>query len=851
MSFYKRLSPCPVCGLQNKRCWQKVGSGAVHCRQTPRGDWTFLGYDQLGFSTYISPTYITDSTIASDIENENYVEYVEPEDKNLRFLHLVNDHPITSVQRTKLHLRGLDDSQIDKISDRLFNVVNGTILGQYIEGVDKQTKWQGATGLYITTKDTSGRLRDGQISPSVITHSKYVWGKSSIVSKRLQSGALPYQYACYVKKPLALFICEGILKPLLCASLFPWYAWAGFAGGRSTLTEIQEIIEHAISLGIRYVVLMPDADSFNNPQVLRNYRKTYTQIRSVTPTLPVAIGDWGQWFDKTKKDCDETTWFKDITYHKAECLTSMQPSVIDIHAYLGVTGKKTIPSTRETHENTTNWLPKILESAEKFHHVALPVGFGKTHTIGGIQTSKHVFYLSQQPDYPATQTLEDWARFPVRHSGKKESDCKRYVVPTYNKVKIGKGNCQYAFEHRQVLQAQAEYSICKFCPVESQCKTSQGEGYGFLYELRQLATNEGNRIRSHANSLSVLPPDSILVIDEAKIAAPPTISTLIAYSELEHLEKLIPDSLHFYDFIYTLRKKAVNKQYGLNHEEVISIANRTLKINEASVTEILEKEDAYTFNTVLALSRKGKKVKLQKSFFSILWHALQGAGGVLTADTKGIQIVKKNEKINTLINSASKVIFLDGTISKDELCIYYGLDKNSINSYYHESYQNNLILTIVPDFAFEIKNKEEHTIEVVRLKTKLESLGYAIITWKQFCTKDDLTFLSTSRGSNAFQEKDKIAILGLPRVNYGAIAAEYQVLTKELENSHLTLSQYYNNLVVSETIQAIGRLRAERRRDTALECLIVAKDLSHKTFPDFNCQYKSIKEVYPPSSYVL
>lgn len=830
MSNFIRLLDCPICQNTKDRCWGTKLSDLVHCRSTDcPSNWYFVRVDKLGFNVYANKnsTYNqSQKTIEQNDEKYNPTKL----EQALKFSYLLQKNNLADRHKQLLTDRGLNNKQIDQISDRLFSVHYGQFLQQEIAGTDGDGYWLNTNGLYIATKDVKGNFRDGQIRPDVIHQAKYLWGKSEFISNRLPSGNLPYQFASFSALPKALCLCEGLLKPLICATLYPHYAWIGFSGSRTTLPEVEEIAVFCRDQGFKYILLLPDANSFNNSSVLATYRQAREHFKSCG--LPMAIADWGQLFGKVDRDCDEITWFSKCTYHDADYLNDLKPRPFNAISLKGKVGAQKLITNVRKNEYSPDWLNSLVKSTDKYHLINLPVGFGKTHAIGNIETDNTVYYVCQQPDYPSTKTLENWFRFPIRHSAKRQIGF--FNIPTFEKEKNPTGNCSYAHLHRVVMSVDADISICNFCSLKQQCLSSTGDGYGFLYELRQVNA-EAKRLRSHINSLETLPKNSTLILDEVKTAAYPVKVTSISYKDLEHLEKLISDDFKLYDFIFALRRASNNTKYGLSHEQVITIAKNTIN-SFLPINQILELEEIYLHNAISSFFRKAK-LKLYPKFFSLLWETLNFSKNRLIANNQGLQIIQKNTRVSALLESASKVIFLDGTITKDEINLYYDIPTEKLTTVSALGYVNNIKITIVPDLGFEINNQTSDTYKVKQIKQVLMDLNYSIITWKMFCEEGDLTFLSTSRGSNAFQDKTKIALLGLPKINYGYSKAEWQCLNGD--SKILSLDAYYTSQLQSELIQAIGRLRAERRRTEALECLIIS-DLHHSSLPDFDCNYKPI-----------
>jgi HKD family nuclease len=82
-----------------------------------------------------------------------------------------------------------------------------------------------------------------------------------------------------------------------------------------------------------------------------------------------------------------------------------------------------------------------------------------------------------------------------------------------------------------------------------------------------------------------------------------------------------------------------------------------------------------------------------------------------------------------------------------------------------------------------------------------------------------LTHLNTGRGSNKFETRKHLIIVGLPKINLGAAKLTHAALTTGVE-----FNDFYSHNSKAELIQELGRLRHGRRLNEKLTCTIISND---------------------------
>jgi hypothetical protein len=485
-----------------------------------------------------------------------------------------------------------------------------------------------------------------------------------------------------------------------------------------------------------------------------------------------------------------------------------------------------------------DWISLIEKTDKKYVLVSLPPGFGKSYSIGTLKREGTIIYCSQQPARPATSTLVGWDRFPTRHTEKIVSETEALPdgspVIEYSRKKIENptGNCKFAWVHVNAMTSRLGESICKKCPLHTQCVNGRGDGYGFINEVR--ATIKQQRYRAHFKTLTKLPKDCTLIIDEVKASANPVETVSLDWKVFERLSFYL-DKIGLLEVYSTFKeillslKSLARKTYGGNHEEMLRILDRIKPILMQHKETLLAEENNH-IDELFRQTFRGRIKTIPTRWLDLIYRVFAGEIR-LSCTTKQMMFTMVNEQARELVKSSKQTIFLDGTLSVQELSLMYDIPVDEILVISSEAKTDNVLVEIY-DIGFEITNRLDlvKSTKVELLRDELQEQGVGIITWKSLADASSLTLLATSRGSNEFQTKQVVAMLGLPRIALSAAEAEYIVLGGDKKGFKL----YYENLLVSEIRQAIGRLRAEQRETDLLTFKIYAK-LSPKTLPEYLC----------------
>lgn len=485
--------------------------------------------------------------------------------------------------------------------------------------------------------------------------------------------------------------------------------------------------------------------------------------------------------------------------------------------------------TRVTKE--TDWIKLVERCNAKYILVALSTGFGKSSNISRLGTDRRVLYCCSQPDKVVDASLKQFKRLPTKHA-KSFDNCKRdvngdiiHTKEAFEYTQYPTGNCKYSYLHRELISKQYNVSVCKQCPIRTQCAQGEGDGYGFLYQVSKAQKHE-RRLRLHINSLQQTAETDLLVIDECYSSADPVCEVIVPWKEFKNIRfffDLVSRSLYQLADKYVTRLHIeANKGFGINTLQVKQVPlgfELTTELQE----QLLDAEEQYLQKYMKGMYRGHHQ--LPTNWVSLWLSALVGTKIQMFASAAGVSFYERNARVQANIQNAGQVLFLDATMTARELSVMYDIPESEIATLYSEPATNNLLITIDKRLGFEVTNYlTQEQIGQVRAdmeQHRAEDTG--IITWKSLKGEKDLTLLSESRGSNKLKSCRTIYLYGIPTINWGAARAYYATFGDTRE-----FRAYYHNKIKSELIQAIGRIRAENRTEF-LE-VVIKSNLDTRTF---------------------
>lgn len=506
-----------------------------------------------------------------------------------------------------------------------------------------------------------------------------------------------------------------------------------------------------------------------------------------------------------------------------------------------------------------DWFDIVQKSKARFIFLKLPTGFGKSFSIGNLERRGRIIYCSQRPDMPTTVTLQhNYERFPIRHNATEDSqellpDDTPMQILRHEEMENPTGNCSYSHLHREFMAKKVGTSVCSLCPLSKTCSNGEGEGYGFLYRVKSMMKYSG-RFRAHINSISALRNTDTLIIDEVKDSAPVIESILIPWKDTAALIGYADQANHknklyarINKYWKDLQRISRAKDYGMSHQEVIgktkAIFGQQLP---KEFKDVAQMEDIY-IESVIKSRMRNKKTEIPTRWVNLWYEAVTTGKVRVTTSQLGLTLTTLNQELRDKVHDAGQVIFMDATLTLKELCEYYAIDPSEVLMLTADAKISNVQVEIFPP-KYEVTNKltKEQVAHQRAVQNYYRKQGYGIITWKAYARKADLTLLSSSRGSNRFEDMKRVIMMGLPLPYYGAAVEEMQLINPEANSDDI--ASYYRQLCNSQIVQAIGRLRAHRRQSERLYFFIAA-NLDPDSLPEFNCVVREhdlldVPEVY-------
>ncbi|MGA7953747.1 MAG: hypothetical protein WCA07_09535, partial [Gloeobacterales cyanobacterium] len=230
-----------------------------------------------------------------------------------------------------------------------------------------------------------------------------------------------------------------------------------------------------------------------------------------------------------------------------------------------------------------------------------------------------------------------------------------------------------------------------------------------------------------------------------------------------------------------------------------------------------------------------------KQWLAPLLRILQGAAGCVQVNRFGLTLTLPALRHRTLAQAASGNVFLDGTLSREDLALKLGCSPDEIQVVRQAIPKaGNLELIQVGDIGRAGMSRGGDQIKrtgaiVGHYQHQDESTR--VMDYKKY--EADGAWWKDSRGVNDFLEVKTLILIGAPCRNLNDLAAEFAVVTGGYPSveDELVLSAraepsrsgaeagfkaFVNRAVLAEIHQAIGRLRAHRRLDESLKVVLIS-----------------------------
>jgi hypothetical protein len=199
---------------------------------------------------------------------------------------------------------------------------------------------------------------------------------------------------------------------------------------------------------------------------------------------------------------------------------------------------------------------------------------------------------------------------------------------------------------------------------------------------------------------------------------------------------------------------------------------------------------------------------------------LNGERGAFHCEWQKLTIYNRSNRHAALTRAAKFNIFLDATITREQLGLLLEVDPEEIYVIEQETpnHDNMRIIQITGMGKLGKDRSDSLKQRVAALRYALDQRHPGIVfgDWKVHAEDGDGQWFVNLRGSNEFEDAPAMAVFGVPYQNIGHLQALYQTLTGEeapldKDKPHEGLQRFIEAHTQAEIEQAIGRLRSAQR----------------------------------------
>jgi hypothetical protein len=520
-------------------------------------------------------------------------------------------------------------------------------------------------------------------------------------------------------------------------------------------------------------------------------------------------------------------------------------------------------------ERLHTWQAAIAQGYRYILDISLP-GTGKSYDTGNLTPElfdvRQLIYLSDQHRNPPVETLETsngWVDLEARHGGLAQITA--HQTTRLKRCGVGElpsipANCSRngvlgALREQNISGADSASLICGTCPLREPCTHANGFGYGYLNQRRSALSSP--LLRAHPDSMPD-PKDyqfdeTLLVWDEfAHIFRAKqqlsvtfqdlqqTITALLPYSQLfEQVQPLLTALLSLLDGSTRLGR------FGKDFNQLKELLPDLSGINAEAIAQALVPNLAFLNTTsdygvdLADLPRKlrkkfsdrdsqmAKQAKEQviKQWLPDLIRILQGNPGSVHLTSRGLTLTSADWRHRHLAQTAKGNVFLDGTLTQEELALKLGCSPSEIKvvRQYTPAPSNLEIVQVTDIGRVGMQRGGDQLKRSAGLINhyKKEDASTQVIDYKQF--EQDGAWWRDSRGVNDFLSTRTLILVGTPCRNLIDLAAEFAVLTGHYPNpDDSNFEAFVERTILAEIHQAIGRLRAHRRPDEQLKVILIS-----------------------------
>ena len=643
----------------------------------------------------------------------------------------------------------------------------------------------------------------------------------------------------------------------------------------------------ASELDTKTIDFYPDAGAIHNHHVMRQYRATWKLLRRGGYEVRVAwwgqetkaASDIDELEDLSAIVWLTTAQVEAMAHPRLDWLEQIKKRLqqkstpMDSAAALRVTLDESQIHEYAIGDRLSAWKTAI---AQGYRYVldSSPPGGGKSYDAGDVKpemfAAKQIIYLSDQHRNPTVETLDSangWVDLEARHGG-----LTRETTPGGGTRlrRSGKGeapsvaaNCNRnqviaTLRAKHVNGADTAATICSTCPLREPCSHSEGSGYGFLNQRRSalLSTNLRAHLDSLPHSKDYSLADTVLLIDEPGQTFQSKQNLLVTLSDLEQtILKLVGHSQLFeavqsllVALIPYLNKSEKIGRFGISHPQLmqklpspivdlealnqvlspdLSFLNTTAEhgVDLADLPRQLRKK----FSERDAQTAEQAEERVVKQWLPDFVRVLKGQipGASMRVGYQGLMLTLPDHRSRAIAQAAKAVIFLDGTLHPLDLALKLDCKPQEIFVCRQITPKlQNLKLTQVTDLGRmgmqRGADQQKRAAAIVAHYLQADP-ATKVIDFKKFVENGMGAWWRDSRGTNDFEQINKLILIGTPCRNLADLQAEYAVLMRAYpDESDRSFKAFTDRAILADIHQAIGRLRAHRRPNESLEIIFLS-----------------------------
>jgi hypothetical protein len=585
------------------------------------------------------------------------------------------------------------------------------------------------------------------------------------------------------------------------------------------------------------VILMPDAGDVVNPHTTRANQATIGTIQDLG--YPVSIGWWGQ---TTKpKTQDDPGDIDDLTKdHPVELLTPEQFADLHPSTVADAVGRELTPGihrfdnpvpyprlqryrapNRFKRGSRLQTILDLVEAGERYILDGSEAGLGKSTDVSTWRPEAFgAHQLVWLVDDPVTTAYPDWAQYRGRDAGRVLRGDGRVVRAHGEETLHLEANCQRSKRSDWLLNrglVPDVSTVCVGCPAfdDGSCKGKTG---AYLHDrgvalasrrVRMPATALGaENLRAADGKLwadadeDTRQPGTVVIVDDLDPWVSQVSVTLTTVQSLSgQLLPVLEKQLELLTVLATLQTVLAEKEgrrwKNRSNLELLDLFPGLPDLPAETLTAI------YGIENDLALEENSS---LNRVWLKDFIEVLQGNGGYLYVYQGRLFINRVNARFAKAIShpAVKTVIFLDATAKVEHLQSWLKTT-TPIPFIAEDSPATTGTLNVTQviglgDLGYARSNRQRRRLEQLKTVFRTNHPTYAEIDIKGSVDPTDLdaaaeqlrlTWLSTSRGSNAAKDKPGLICYGTPRANLSATIARYCLMSGEIDiNPGTTLTPY-------------------------------------------------------------